>query len=145
MKTSKQALQTLEGLALKPFSLHFFNPSFGLTNLDEIANTASRHCHNSYTWPFGQNEVQLREFVSTLHVQPLSSSGNLAADKTHKHSESYTTFSNSKVALASTARFAPSYATQPLARNVSTLLEEEGRVSILPGPPHASHTQEGVV
>ena len=91
---------SLEGLCVEAISLHFFKPSFGLTNLD------GRLLH---TWPFGQEEVQLREFVSTLHVKPLSGPGNLAADEPHEHSESCTTpFSNSKVALASSARFAPS-------------------------------------
>ena len=47
-------------------------------------------------------EIQWREFVSTLHVQPQTW---LRADEPYEHRESYT---NSKVALASTARFAPS-------------------------------------
>ena len=38
----------------------------------KIAEAASGHCRNSHTWPFGQEEVQLREFVSTLHVKPLN-------------------------------------------------------------------------
>ena len=51
----------------------------------------------------------MRDLCPHYIVKPLSGPGNLAADEPHKHSESCTTpFSNSKVALASTARFAPS-------------------------------------
>ena len=65
--------------------------------------------------------------MSTLHVKPLSGPGNLAADEPHKHSESCTTpLSNSKLALASSALCTKLHATQPLARDVSTLLEGEG-------------------
>ena len=127
----------LRACALKPFSLHFFNPSFRARAHKpgrKIAEAASGHCHNSHTWPFGQEEVQLREFVSTLHVKPLSGPGNLAADEPHEHSESCTTpFPNCKVALASTARFCTKlHATQPLARDVvSTLLEGEGGLMMI--------------
>ena len=50
-------------------------PSFA--NTWKIAEAASGHCYKSHTWPFGQKEVQLREFASTLHVKPLSGPGNL--------------------------------------------------------------------
>ena len=101
---------TLEGLCVEAIFSSLFQPQFRAHKPGrKIAEAASGHCHNSHTWPFGQEEVQLREFVSTLHVKPLSGPGNLAADEPHEHSESCTTpFPNSKVALASTARFAPS-------------------------------------
>ena len=110
MKTSNRALQTLEGLCVEAIFSSLFQPQFRAHKPGrKIAEAASGHCHNSHTWPFGQEEVQLREFVSTLHVKPLSGPGNLAADEPHEHSESCTTPPpNSKVALASTARFAPS-------------------------------------
>ena len=70
--------------------------------------------------------------MSTLHVKPLSGPGNLAADEPHEHSESCTTpFPNSKVALASTPLCTKLHATQPLARDVSTLLEGEGGLMMI--------------
>ena len=73
--------------------------------------------------------------MSTLHVKPLSGPENLAADEPHEHSESCTTpFPNSKVALASgiySALCTKLHATQPLARDVSTLLEGEGGLMMI--------------
>ena len=135
MKTSKPSFaKHLRACALKPFFSSLFQPQFRAHKPGrKIAEAASGHCRNSHTWPFGQEEVQLREFVSTLHVKPLSGPGNLAADEPHEHSESCTTpFPNSKVALASTARFAPScMPRKPLARDVSTLLEGEGGLMMI--------------
>ena len=83
---------TLEGLCVEAIFSSLFQPQFRAHEPGrKIADAASGHCHNSHTWPFGQEEVQLREFVSTLHVQPLSGPGNLAADEPHEHSESCTT------------------------------------------------------
>ena len=83
---------TLEGLCVEAIFSSLFQPQFRAHEPGrKIADAASGHCHNSHTWPFGQEEVQLREFVSTLHVQPLSGPGNLAADETREHSESCTT------------------------------------------------------
>ena len=116
----------LRACALKAIFSSLFQPQFRAHKPGrKIAEAASGHCHNSHTWPFGQEEVQLREFVSTLHVKPLSGPGNLAADEPHEHSESCATPPpNSKFALASTARFAPSCMPRNrLARDVSTLLE----------------------
>ena len=115
-RSSKSGLCTLEGatslqgLCVEAIFSSLFQPQFRAHKPGrKIAEAASGHCHNSHTWSFGQEEVQLREFVSTLHVKPLPGPGNLAADEPHEHSESCTTpFPNSKVVLASTARFAPS-------------------------------------
>ena len=83
---------TLESLCVEAIFSSLFQPQFRAHEPGrKIADAASGHCHNSHTWPFGQEEVQLREFVSTLHVQPLSGPGNLAADEPHEHSESCTT------------------------------------------------------
>ena len=69
----------------------------------------------------------MREFVSTLHVKPLSGPGNLAADEPHEHSESCTTPSPTARLLWHLQRaLHQAHATQPLARDVSTLLEGEG-------------------
>ena len=110
METFVHFVDTLEGLCVEAIFFSLFQPQFRAHKAGrKIAEAASGHCHNSHTWPSGQEEVQLREFVSTLHVRPLSGPGNLAEDEPHEHSESCTTpFPNSKVALASTARFAPS-------------------------------------
>ena len=83
---------TLEGLCVEAIFSSLFQPQFRAHKPGrKIAEAASGHCHNSHTWPFGQEEVQLREFVSTLHVKPLSGPGNLAADEPHEHSESCAT------------------------------------------------------
>ena len=83
---------TLEGLCVEAIFSSLFQPQFRAHEPGrKIADAASGHCHNSHTWPFGQEEVQLREFVSTLHVKPLSGPGNLAADEPHERSESCTT------------------------------------------------------
>ena len=81
--------RTLEGLCVEAIFSSLFQPQFRAHEPGrKIADAASGHCHNSHTWPFGQEEVQLREFVSTLHVKPLSGPGNLAADEPHERSES---------------------------------------------------------
>ena len=72
------------------------------------ADAASGHLSKFSHLPFGQEEVQLREFVSTLHVKPLSGRGNLAADSLMSILSLAPPLPNSKVALASTERFAPS-------------------------------------
>ena len=83
---------TLEGLCVEAIFSSLFQPQFRAHEPGrKIADAASGHCHNSHTWPFGQEEVQLREFASTLHVKPLSGPGNLAADEPHERSESCTT------------------------------------------------------
>ena len=66
--------------------------------------------------------------MSTLHVKPLSGPGNLAADEPHEHSESCTTpFPNREGCSGIySALCTKLHATQPLARDVSTLLEREG-------------------
>ena len=87
-----QSPYTLEGLCVEAIFFSLFQPQFRAHEPGrKIADAASGHCHNSHTWPFGQEEVQLREFVSTLHVKPLSGPGNLAADEPHERSESCTT------------------------------------------------------
>ena len=59
----------LRACALKPFSLHFFNPSFGLTNLDGrllgCQWTLSQFSHLAI-WPGGST---VEGFVSTLHCE----------------------------------------------------------------------------
>ena len=66
---------SLEGLCVEAIFSSLFQPQFRAHKPGrKIAEAASGHCHNSHTWPFGQEEVQLREFVSTyiIHVKPLS-------------------------------------------------------------------------
>ena len=85
----------LRACALKPFSLHFFNPSFGLTNLD---GRLLRLPVDTVTVLTLGSTVE--GICVHLHVKPLSGPGNLAADEPQEHSESCTTpFHNSKVAL----------------------------------------------
>ena len=91
-QTKPVIVPTLEGLCVEAIFSSLFQPQFRAHEPGrKIADAASGHCHNSHTWPFGQEEVQLREFVSTLHVKPLSGPGNLAADEPHERSESCTT------------------------------------------------------
>ena len=143
---------TLEGLCVEAIFSSLFQPRFRAHKPGrKIAKAAGGHCHNSHTWPFGQEEVQLREFVSTLHVKPLSGPGNLAADEPQEHSEQQhrhvpTQRILRRRPLPSTslpgvhhplpqqqgcsgiysALCTKLHATQPLARDVSTLLKGEG-------------------
>ena len=63
--------------------------------------------------------------MSTLHVKPLSGPGNLAADEPHEHSESCATPPPPQQGCSGiySALCTKLHATQPLARDVSTLLE----------------------
>ena len=89
LRLARKKINTLEGLCVEAIFSSLFQPQFRAHEPGrKIADAASGHCHKSHIWPFGQEEVQLREFVSTLHVKP---PGNLAADEPHEHSESCTT------------------------------------------------------
>ena len=71
VETFVHFVDTLEGLCIEAIFSSLFQPQFRAHKAGrKIAEAASGHCHNSHTWLFGQEEVQLREFVSTLHVTP---------------------------------------------------------------------------
>ena len=60
---------TLEGLCVEAIFSSLFQPQFRAYEPGrKIADAASGHCHKSHTWPFGQEEVQLRVEGICVHT-----------------------------------------------------------------------------